>query len=252
MSRALHGCVEVIVRDGVVWCERHRYDNRLSMAVLTRLDELAASPAQIDDAPRRVAHEFEAFVDAVCQGNDAASDFIRSRAELPHRAFDEAEIIARNAARVRTAEEGDGDEWQPSSSSTSLDLEGVGQGDGDDEWQVETSSTSLDLAEERGADPAIDDVLPPGDIKLTRHPRESGDPEQQATPLVTLGPRFRGDDGFYSDDRVAADDGFGSIEARRAPVAPGVPAMPASVSWRPTDHRAKRAPRAASARRATG
>src|SRR6187402_1009361 len=39
MSRALHGCVEIIVRDGQVWGERHRFDNRLTMAVLTRLDQ---------------------------------------------------------------------------------------------------------------------------------------------------------------------------------------------------------------------
>ncbi|HEY0013968.1 MAG TPA: hypothetical protein VGB79_14090 [Allosphingosinicella sp.] len=37
-SRARNGVVERIYRDGVVVAERHRYDNRLTMAVLTRLD----------------------------------------------------------------------------------------------------------------------------------------------------------------------------------------------------------------------
>lgn len=38
LSRAMNGCVEAIHRDGVIVAEKHRYDNRLSMAVLTRLD----------------------------------------------------------------------------------------------------------------------------------------------------------------------------------------------------------------------
>ena len=113
MSRAIHGCVEVIVRDGEVWGERHRHDNRLTMAVLTRLDHLAESTRQLDDGPRRVAHEFDAFVDAVCEGNAEAADFIHARMELPHYAFGEAEIVERNEA-YRCAREGDGDvEWQP-------------------------------------------------------------------------------------------------------------------------------------------
>lgn len=37
-SRARNGVVERIYKDGVVVAERHRYDNRLTMAVLTRLD----------------------------------------------------------------------------------------------------------------------------------------------------------------------------------------------------------------------
>jgi hypothetical protein len=123
MSRALHGCVDVIVRDGKVWGERHRFDNRLTMAVLTRLDALAVSTCQIDDAPRRVAHEFEAFVDAVCAGHDEAAAFIRARRALPYDAFDEAEIVMRNAEYRHAGAEGDDDEWQPETSSTSLDSE---------------------------------------------------------------------------------------------------------------------------------
>src|SRR5262245_44688414 len=34
LSRALHGCVDIIVRNGKVWGERHRYDNRLLMAMI--------------------------------------------------------------------------------------------------------------------------------------------------------------------------------------------------------------------------
>jgi hypothetical protein len=41
MSRAMRGCVELIYRDGKLWEERHRHDNRLGLALLTRLDRLA-------------------------------------------------------------------------------------------------------------------------------------------------------------------------------------------------------------------
>ena len=48
-SRAVNGVVERIYRDGVVVAERHRYDNRLTMSVLGRLD------ARIDRAEERGA-----------------------------------------------------------------------------------------------------------------------------------------------------------------------------------------------------
>jgi len=127
LSRALNGCVEVIIRDGEVWGERHRFDNRLTMAVLTRLDALASSLCQLDDGPRRVAHEFEAFVDSVCAGGDEAAEFLRSRAALPYRAFNEAEIVERNAAYLHAREQGGDVEWQLSPEVRSPDL-GVAPG----------------------------------------------------------------------------------------------------------------------------
>ena len=48
-SRAMNGVVERIYRDGVIVAERHKYDNRLTMSVLARLD------ARIDRAEERGA-----------------------------------------------------------------------------------------------------------------------------------------------------------------------------------------------------
>jgi hypothetical protein len=48
-SRALNGVVDRIYKDGMVVAERHRYDNRLTMAALARLD------ARIDRAEERGA-----------------------------------------------------------------------------------------------------------------------------------------------------------------------------------------------------
>lgn len=121
MSRAINGCVEVIMRDGEVWGERHRYDNRLTMAVLTRLDALAVGGRQIDEAPRRLAHEFEGLVDAVSKGADEAAAFLHARSALRYNDFDELEILCRNQDYAEARDRGEGeksDEWQPSTSST--------------------------------------------------------------------------------------------------------------------------------------
>lgn len=79
LSRAIHGCVELIVRDGEVWAERHRYDNRLTMAVQTRLDRQAAARDSESRTVRIVAQEFDQFLDIVCDEGRGAARFIAAR-----------------------------------------------------------------------------------------------------------------------------------------------------------------------------
>jgi hypothetical protein len=81
VSRALHGCVEVIVRDGQVWGERHRFDNRLTMAVLERLDRNAAANDEENRVARLVAEEFDQFLDILCAGGEDAAAFVAARIE---------------------------------------------------------------------------------------------------------------------------------------------------------------------------
>jgi len=64
-ARAVSGVVEQIHRDGVVVAERHRYDNRLSMAVLTRLDARLDRAEARDDAHLRVAARWDEYLDAL-------------------------------------------------------------------------------------------------------------------------------------------------------------------------------------------
>jgi len=79
-SRAIHGFVEPIIRHGKVWGQRHRYDNRHTMAVLTRLDRSIAANRQYRVETRIVAENFEEFLDIVCSGDaKAADDFIEAR-----------------------------------------------------------------------------------------------------------------------------------------------------------------------------
>lgn len=96
LSRALHGCVEVLTRGGEVIGERHRHDNRLAMAVLTRLDTLANSQNQADEAPILAAEEFEAYVAAVCTGPGHAAAFLEERSARPWQDFEEPSIIRRS------------------------------------------------------------------------------------------------------------------------------------------------------------
>jgi len=64
-ARAVKGVVEQIHRDGAVVAERHRYDNRLSMAVLTRLDARLDRAEARDDAHLRVAARWDEYLDAL-------------------------------------------------------------------------------------------------------------------------------------------------------------------------------------------
>jgi hypothetical protein len=81
MSRAVNGQVDQIYRDGELWRERRRYDNRLGLALLTRLDRLAAED-EFDPAASLVADEFEQFVAIVGRGGKGAADFVYHRCGL--------------------------------------------------------------------------------------------------------------------------------------------------------------------------
>ena len=78
MSRALNGQVDQLWRDGELWRERRRQDNRLGLALLTRLDRIAAEP-DLDPAAAVVADEFEQFVAIAADGGKGAADFVRHR-----------------------------------------------------------------------------------------------------------------------------------------------------------------------------
>ncbi|KQN31564.1 hypothetical protein ASF00_01810 [Sphingomonas sp. Leaf34] len=63
--RAIAGQTERVTRpDGEV-IERHRYDNRLAMALLNRLDRHADATEAANAATRMVATEFDAFLDVI-------------------------------------------------------------------------------------------------------------------------------------------------------------------------------------------
>lgn len=83
LSRAMHGCTETVERGDEV-ITRHRFDNRLSMAMLTRLDREAE---KFDEAARTVttvAEDFEALLECVEAGNaEAEAAFVAAHRPLP-------------------------------------------------------------------------------------------------------------------------------------------------------------------------
>ena len=62
IGRARHGVIDRVYRDGRLVAERHRYDNRLTMAVLARLDRLAEGHGDNGPVVRAVAQEFDQFL----------------------------------------------------------------------------------------------------------------------------------------------------------------------------------------------
>ncbi len=61
MSRATHGVIDRVYRNGELVAERHRYDNRLTMAVLSRLDKQAEGLGENAPVARAVAEQVEAM-----------------------------------------------------------------------------------------------------------------------------------------------------------------------------------------------
>ena len=66
-------------KEGAIVGTRHRHDNRLAMAILTRLDKKAEAYKEDERLVTVVAEEFEEMLDAIEAGSDDAEDFIESR-----------------------------------------------------------------------------------------------------------------------------------------------------------------------------
>lgn len=83
MSRSRHGVIDRFYKNGVLVAERHRYDNRLTMAALTRLDRLAAG---LEGRPEvhAVAAEYDRYLDLLPEGNAGAQRFLAARFPLTH------------------------------------------------------------------------------------------------------------------------------------------------------------------------
>lgn len=88
LSRSRHGIIDRVYRNGELVAERHRYDNRLTMAVLSRLDRLAEGLGEGAHIARAVAQEFDRFLDLLPDGVRGAETFLAAR--FPTRSADAA------------------------------------------------------------------------------------------------------------------------------------------------------------------
>jgi hypothetical protein len=80
-SRARNGVVERIYRDGVVIAEKHRYDNRLTMAVLTRLDSRIDRAEEKGAAHLALVQRWDEFLDALGEDRDEEARALLAPAE---------------------------------------------------------------------------------------------------------------------------------------------------------------------------
>jgi hypothetical protein len=83
MSRARHGVIDRVYKNGELVAERHHYDNRLTMAVLTRLDRQAEGLGENAPVIRAVAQEFDRFLDLLPEGVAGAEAFVAARFPTP-------------------------------------------------------------------------------------------------------------------------------------------------------------------------
>jgi hypothetical protein len=73
-SRARNGIVERVYRDGIVVAEKHRYDNRLTMAVLARLDSRIDRAEEKGAAHLLLVERWDEYLDAL--GEDRRDDLL--------------------------------------------------------------------------------------------------------------------------------------------------------------------------------
>ncbi len=69
--RAIHGTVDQIWKDGAIVAERHRHDNRLSIAVLNRLDARCDRAERIGAPTQRIAAEWDFYLAALAEDRTA-------------------------------------------------------------------------------------------------------------------------------------------------------------------------------------
>lgn len=110
------GCVSRRYRDGELVGEYHYRDNRLAMAMLTRLDRLAEREAPNDDHLRALAEDLDEFIACAAEGGDLDS-FVEARRpepaaarEAPPASMPEAEQPARYKV------------WQPDDGDLATDV----------------------------------------------------------------------------------------------------------------------------------
>jgi hypothetical protein len=103
ISRGMNGCIDRLYRNGELVAERHRHDNRLAMAILTRLDRQAEGLGEGGAVARTIAQDWERFLEVVREGGEEADSFLaaRAREEKAPEAAQAIESIAAMLARAK-------------------------------------------------------------------------------------------------------------------------------------------------------
>jgi len=84
-EKAIDGVTETVTKDGEVVAERHRFDSRLSIAVLHRLDKRCDRAAELGSPHLAVVRNWEEFLTHVGRGEDQSAQALLQSA--PHGQF---------------------------------------------------------------------------------------------------------------------------------------------------------------------
>jgi hypothetical protein len=103
MSRGMNGCIDRLYRNGELVAERHRHDNRLAMAILTRLDRQAEGMGEGAAVARAIGQDWERFLEIVKAGGEEVDSFLadRARQEKAPEAAQKIESTAAMLARLK-------------------------------------------------------------------------------------------------------------------------------------------------------
>jgi hypothetical protein len=93
--RAVHGMVDQVWKDGIVVAERHRHDNRLSIAVLNRLDARCDRAERFEVPALRVAANWDSYLAALAE--DRVADIEAMLAPPPPQLDDDDAILGRGS-----------------------------------------------------------------------------------------------------------------------------------------------------------
>jgi hypothetical protein len=240
-ARAFDGQRDTITRaDGSTW-ERHRYDNRLALALLSRLDRLAEAAPESDrhgeaQAARLVAADWEAYLDLVTadRGPAGAGLFLAARArtdgdaDAATQALAPLVTLARADLRARTGASDAGEV-----DASDLDVARRHEWSGDDFRRAEAAG--LVVVAPSPAEPAAAAAEPAHNPHLPQHSRvacpEWGDPERDMVWWDELADEWRTcfspPEGFAGDE----DGVFGDDDYTRAATPEETAAMDRLVIW---------------------
>ena len=99
-SRSINGVMERIYKDGAIIAERHRYDNKLTMSVLGRLDARIDRAEERGDPHLRLVARWDDYLDALASGRREEGLALLSPPEPP---LPPARPAPRPEADLRTA-----------------------------------------------------------------------------------------------------------------------------------------------------
>jgi hypothetical protein len=112
MEHSMNGITETITRNGEVVAERHRFDSRLAMSVLTRLDKRCDVALERNARYLHVVRHWDEWLQLIGQGDDQAARAVLATGTLPRALNGQVGQLPLVANPTPEPEDPSGDCWQ--------------------------------------------------------------------------------------------------------------------------------------------